>query len=204
MCSATSDASPWCLVDDNVTPYWLNTADGQTRPAAPGDTGHKAPDGVLVGAAGPVRPDGEQGQRDVLSFFVMRNQCTGEAYVEYIEPLVAGLRHPLAGCVAADGLARASGSLWPLLAVSMLALSAAVTGLRGLGVTMQQLRQQRALSTAADGVPLQCATGITVLLAVLVLIEVLLLLTGAAGVFVPHALLAYYPATIPFTSLRPA
>lgn len=44
----------------------------------------------------PIRPGPEH--EHILSKFVFEDEVTEEIYVEYIEPLVAGLRHPLAHC----------------------------------------------------------------------------------------------------------
>jgi hypothetical protein len=51
--------------------------------------------GKIARPTPPVRPEVSD---DILSKFVFSDDTTGELYTEYIEPLVAGLRHPLANC----------------------------------------------------------------------------------------------------------
>ena len=92
-CCAKTD-TPWCLIDDSVNQYWYHSLDGRLLgPTSPGfepSEISRIEDAKLCSTA----------PRDtkVWSWFERRNVHTGDVSVEYIEPLVSHLRHPLALC----------------------------------------------------------------------------------------------------------
>ena len=96
----------WCKQDDFNMPLYYNSAN---RSAI--EWSYRIPrplKRIATIPLGPLNPHDE----DIFSKFVFQDDVTGETYIEYIEPLVAGLRHPLANCH--DGGARAN-SLPPIV-----------------------------------------------------------------------------------------
>ena len=84
-----------CVVDDFYRPIYYNRTSGLTS--------MKPPKGI---AEKEFRPDRNQSSSSsssltdasVFSRFVYHDETTDTTYYEYIEPLVAYLRHPLVGC----------------------------------------------------------------------------------------------------------
>ena len=97
LCVAATD-TPWCLIDDSVHRIWYHTVDSRVHfslvrdevrtPSRPLDITH------VYHHARPKIPS----DRRIWSWFERRDEQTGETSYEYIEPLVAHLRHPLALC----------------------------------------------------------------------------------------------------------
>lgn len=84
----------WCKIDDAWAPIWYDTA---TRGKTPMLLFRKPINLTTdVPTLHPVRPSSMN--EHVMSKFVFEDETTGEQYVEYIEPLVAALRHPLTHC----------------------------------------------------------------------------------------------------------
>ena len=96
LCSAATD-TPWCLIDDSVNRFWFHTLDGRVHGSYIHDELHapsRPPEITRVYEIEPVTPSDPR----VWSRFEKTNLETGETEVEYIEPLVGHLRHPLALC----------------------------------------------------------------------------------------------------------
>jgi hypothetical protein len=83
---------PWCIVDDTYRPIYLDTSTGRAI-AAPPRT-HRFT-GSFTNISTTVI---NEMNADVFSRFVFWNEATNETFYEYIEPLVAYLRHPLSCC----------------------------------------------------------------------------------------------------------
>lgn len=85
----------WCVIDDGVQPLWYDTANRKDWMFL-----FRVPmllkNASIPTNSHPVQP-GPQHEH-IVSKFVFLDETTGEEYVEYIEPLVAALRHPLAHC----------------------------------------------------------------------------------------------------------
>ena len=92
-CCAKTD-TPWCLIDDSVNQYWYHSLDG--RLLGPTSPGFEPPEISRIEDA-ELRCTAPRDTK-VWSWFERRNVHTGEVTVEYIEPLVSHLRHPLALC----------------------------------------------------------------------------------------------------------
>eukprot|EP00041_Stephanoeca_diplocostata_P033111 m.1084671 g.1084671 ORF g.1084671 m.1084671 type:complete len:957 (-) comp24274_c0_seq5:1839-4709(-) len=82
--------TPWCVLDDAVKRIWWNTESGEYSRSPP----------PTVMETGPVTGYGVDDPA-IFSHFEYEN-TDGTVDVEYIEPLVGQLRHPLAGCGTAD------------------------------------------------------------------------------------------------------
>ena len=85
----------WCMVYDNFQPMWYNTANRNMFEVVWEDPLPKS--AKLAFTHQPVVP-GRQHEH-LVSKFTFFDETTGEEYVEYIEPLVSGLRWPLAHCI---------------------------------------------------------------------------------------------------------
>jgi hypothetical protein len=98
-CTSRYDETPeypgrkWCKIDDYFHPLWYDTA-SRKEPMLlfrrPIHLTNEKP------ATRPIRPGPEH--EHILSKFIFADDVTGKTFVEYIEPLVAALRHPLAHC----------------------------------------------------------------------------------------------------------
>lgn len=88
------DASGWCKQDDfNMPMYYNSKNDTQI------EWTYRIPRELKRAELSdpvPIRPTTHQ--EHVFSKFVFLDEHTNTHYTEYIEPLVAGLRHPLANC----------------------------------------------------------------------------------------------------------
>jgi hypothetical protein len=86
--------SKWCIIDDGVRPLWYDTGNRKEFMFL-----FRVPM-LLKNASIPTNHPVQPGPQDehIVSKFVFLDETTGEEYVEYIEPLVAALRHPLAHC----------------------------------------------------------------------------------------------------------
>ena len=89
-CSARTDSN-WCLIDDSVHQFWYNTVDARIQV--------QKPPGILyISPIQAIFPT----NRKIWSWFEINDTATGIITYEYIEPLVAHLRHPLAKCSFAE------------------------------------------------------------------------------------------------------
>ena len=100
-CTTRIHGSDWCGIDDDVKPFYYNTANRDTfELRLPGPW----LDHVEIALPTPVRPTSDM--KHIYSYFTYRNEQTGELVEDYIEPLVSHLRHPLAGCVGEEHMSR--------------------------------------------------------------------------------------------------
>lgn len=96
-CTTRIHGSDWCGIDDDVRPFYYNTANRDTF-----ELRLHGPwlDNVEIALPTPVKPTSDM--KHIYSYFTFRNEETGELVEDYIEPLVSHLRHPLAGCVGEE------------------------------------------------------------------------------------------------------
>lgn len=101
MCTSRMPApyEDWCVQDDNYSPMWYNIRNRSAfdiyfwrPPFIPAD--------VEIPPPIPVVPTASD--EHIVSRFVFLDETTGQTYVEYIEPLVSHLRHPLARCLPTE------------------------------------------------------------------------------------------------------
>jgi len=92
MCTVRTP-TPWCLVDDSVSPFWYNTETGEMQFSKPAIV-------KTIPVAGHVQPT----DPSIFSYFTHTSVVTGEVIREYIEPLVGHLRHPLSGCTPSSAV----------------------------------------------------------------------------------------------------
>lgn len=85
-CASRTNTS-WCVLDDAVRRIWWNTENGDISVSQP-------PVALEIGDIMAYRADDPA----IFSHFEYEN-TDGTIDVEYIEPLVGHLRHPLAGTV---------------------------------------------------------------------------------------------------------
>ena len=86
-CSFFPKDSKWCMKDDSTHRLWWNSENGRTLTYPP--PGHQP------GPKQPVIPN----DPEIFSKFDFINECDNNApFSEFIEPLVAHLRHPSSGC----------------------------------------------------------------------------------------------------------
>jgi len=99
----------WCIIDDEYHPLWYNTANRNEFELSWTLPGAISPYAKLMPAQ-PVLPTAMD--EHVVSKFTFLDELTGETYVEYIEPLVSHLRHPLAKCIDIPPVARQFKYYW--------------------------------------------------------------------------------------------
>ena len=88
----------WCGMDDTILPLYYKHSDRtefHLQFAMPPEATEYA---LKAGPPKAIYPGPEH--EHIVSKFVFLDELTGEEYVEYIEPLVSHLRHPLAICVS--------------------------------------------------------------------------------------------------------
>jgi hypothetical protein len=84
----------WCIIDDGLKPFWYDTADQENVTML-----FRKPMRLMDKDELPkTEPPRMEDYGHVLSKFVFLDETTDDTYDEYIEPLVAALRHPLAHC----------------------------------------------------------------------------------------------------------
>ena len=86
--------SKWCIIDDGVRPLWYDTANRKEFMFIFRVPMHLKNQSIPTALPVQPRPQDEH----IVSKFVFLDETTGSEYIEYIEPLVAALRHPLAHC----------------------------------------------------------------------------------------------------------
>ena len=87
----SSSESDWCVIEDTYRPIYFNRQTGLAQ--------QNPPDGKLVESFNQIQPLVIQDENaDIFSRFVYFNEATNQTYYEYIEPLIAFLRHPLSCC----------------------------------------------------------------------------------------------------------
>lgn len=87
----------WCVQNDFHRPFFYNTQNTTTFEWYCSTSPQGRQFQSLVPRAkslGPLQPSPEY--QHIFSYFTFVDEVTGETFIEYIEPLVAGLRHPLA------------------------------------------------------------------------------------------------------------
>jgi len=99
----------WCIIDDEYHPLWYDTANRNKFELSWTLPGAISPYAKLMPAQ-PVLPTAMD--EHVVSKFTFLDELTGETYVEYIEPLVSHLRHPLAKCIDIPPVARQFKYYW--------------------------------------------------------------------------------------------
>ena len=101
MCSARLDPphDGWCYFHDHNHFVWYN-ANNRNQFELYIDKTPLQLDGIQPPVPTPVNTlEMEDDWEEIASKFTFLDETTGEEYVEYIEPLVAQLRFPLAGCL---------------------------------------------------------------------------------------------------------
>jgi len=87
-CAVHYDDPIWCALDDTVQTMWLNKQTGRLTDKRPAGLAQHDPKPLPLMPRNPA----------IFSQLEFVNDCTLERTVEYIEPLVSHLRHPLNGC----------------------------------------------------------------------------------------------------------
>ena len=91
-CNYFSKESGWCKIEDTYETFWMNLTTFEIIYGK-----NRLPEGWRG-----VRWGNEQvydyTNPDILSRFYFQNETTGEIIVDYIEPLVSHLRHPISCC----------------------------------------------------------------------------------------------------------
>eukprot|EP00540_Astrosyne_radiata_P009728 CAMPEP_0116840616 /NCGR_PEP_ID=MMETSP0418-20121206/10461_1 /TAXON_ID=1158023 /ORGANISM="Astrosyne radiata, Strain 13vi08-1A" /LENGTH=766 /DNA_ID=CAMNT_0004470937 /DNA_START=167 /DNA_END=2464 /DNA_ORIENTATION=- len=87
----------WCGANDTLSTIWFDLSvpnpSFMPRVAPPPNTRES------FTVVDPVVPAMDNATDEILSKFYFEDEVTGETFVEYIEPLVSHLRHPLAKCI---------------------------------------------------------------------------------------------------------
>lgn len=88
----------WCVQNDFYRPFFYNTQNRSAIEWLCADSPHAKHLREHLSRAQPLGPLNPEAQKynHIFSRFIFRDEHTGEEFTEYIEPLVAGLRHPLA------------------------------------------------------------------------------------------------------------